>query len=120
MTLAASLAVAAAAVAAVGPVLAQDSSERMTGKGQVQPPPAEAPASPQRKTKDLIAEGFEIKSVTVIPREIVNRGGSTLDVDAVIILLQKGTELANCYVTFAGFADGSYYNGDTPICTVLK
>ena len=81
---------------------------------------AQTPESPQQSLKELLGQGFEIKSVTLIPNEVVKRGGSTIDVDAVMILVEKGAELANCYVTFSSFADGSYYNGSSPICTVLK
>lgn len=83
-------------------------------------PPAASSASPAQSMKALLDDNFEIKAVTVIPKDIVKRGGSTLDVDAVMIILERGPDVANCYVTFGSFADGSYYNGDTPICTVLK
>jgi hypothetical protein len=70
--------------------------------------------------KDLLGEGFEIRTVTLVPHDVVLRAGGTNDVDAVMILLQKGADVANCYVTFGSFADGSYYNGVTPVCSVLK
>ncbi len=73
-----------------------------------------------RQLKDLLEEGFEIKSVNVIPADIVKAGGATSAVDAVMIVIERGPDLANCYVTFSGFVDGSYYNGTVPICTILK
>ena len=111
----------AAILAAGGPVAAQD---RMTtgDKNQFAPDSASAPSDnpAARKTKELLAEGYEIKAFAVVPRDIVKAGGSTLDVDAVMIILQKGEFLANCYVTYASFADGSYYNGSVAACTVLQ
>jgi hypothetical protein len=79
-----------------------------------------APDPDKASLKALLEDGFEIKSIVLIPRAIVTGGGSTIDVDAVMIVVTRGPELANCYVTFAGFADGTYYNGTTPICTILK
>jgi hypothetical protein len=84
-----------------------------------EPAPAVS-ANPAQSMKALLNDNFEIKAVSIIPKDIVKRGGSTLDVDAVMIILERGPDVANCYVTFGSFADGSYYNGDTPICTVLK
>jgi hypothetical protein len=108
------LAVALATLAA--PAFADD---RQTTTGHEEPPAASS-ASPAQSMKALLNDNFEIKAVSVIPKDIVKRGGSTLDVDAVMIILERGPDVANCYVTFGSFADGSYYNGDTPICTVLK
>jgi len=108
--------------AAAGSVAAQDRMTTTGEKNQFAPDAAAAPsASPAaRKTKELLAEGYEIKAFAIVPRDIVKAGGSTLDVDAVMIILQKGESLANCYVTYASFADGSYYNGSVAACTVLQ
>jgi hypothetical protein len=81
---------------------------------------AQTPESPQKSLKELLGQGFEIKAVTLVPHDVVTRGGSTSDIDAVMIIIQKGGDLANCYVAFSSFADGSYYNGSAPVCTVLK
>ncbi len=77
-------------------------------------------ASGGGKVKDLLAAGFEIKSVSIVPRDIVKGGGSTIDVDAVIILLQNREQLASCYVTYESFVTGTYFNGSVPSCRVLK
>ena len=115
MRYASSLLVLAAVATMSMPALADD---RQT-TGHDEPAPA-ASANPAQAMKALLEDNFEIKAVSIIPKDVVKRGGSTLDVDAVMIILERGPDVANCYVTFGSFADGSYYNGDTPICTVLK
>lgn len=67
--------------------------------------------------KDLLGKGYEVKSVTIIPHDIVKRGGSTTDVDAAMIILQKGGEAATCYTEFASFANGAFV---TLPCTEYK
>ncbi len=71
------------------------------------------------RVKTLLADGYEIKTVNVVPRNIVTAAGSTLDVDAVVILLQKGPQMASCYVTYEGFVKGWYWNGENPSCTIM-
>lgn len=69
--------------------------------------------------KDLLDDGFEIKSVLLVPSDVVKAGGADSPVDAVMIVVERGTEIANCYVVFSSFADGSYYSG-VKSCTLLK
>ena len=88
---------------------------------QAAPPPAAAPpANPSVTLKSLLDGGYEIKTVNIIPHDIVKAGGSTTDVDAVMIVVENGPQIADCYVTFSSFSDGSYYNGSVPVCTVLQ
>jgi hypothetical protein len=106
-----------------GTALAQDRQTTDT-KNQFQPESGStdspASASAAHKTKDLLAKGYEFKAFAIVPRAIVTGGGSTVDTDAVMIILQKGESLANCYVTFESFVNGTYYNGSVPACTVLQ
>lgn len=117
---------ALALAALVAPAFAQDARE--TGKAQTQFGDGAASSSSSTaataapagtRVKELLADGFELKTVNVVPRSIVTAGGSTLDVDAVIVLLQKGPQLATCYVTYEGFVKGWYWNGQNPSCTIL-
>lgn len=107
---------------AATPALAQD-VKTPGNKNQFQPdsPAAsEAPTPAESGTvKSLLGQGYEIRTILVIPRAVVTGGGSTVDSDAVMIVLQKADSLANCYVTYKSFADGSYYNGWNA-CNVLQ
>ena len=47
--------------------------------------------------KSLTAQGFEIKSVTLVPMEIAQRGNSAVNYDTVFVTLQKGAVIAVCY-----------------------
>lgn len=101
------------------PVLAD---ERQTQSPGEQAPPsttetASEPAAPSPTMRDLLNEGYEVKSVSIIPHDIVKRGGSTTDVDATIIVLQKGPVIATCYEVFTSLTDGSLVN--LP-CSVYK
>ncbi len=71
------------------------------------------PATPP-DVATLLAQGFEIKSVLLVPADVVHAGGSTDAVPAVMILLQNATVLANCYVTYESYTNGSYYR--SPSC----
>jgi len=112
-------------VGLMAPAMAEEVRE--TGKAQTQ---FDAPAASTTTTnassarptrmKDLIVDGFEVKTVNVVPRDIVMAGGSTVEIDAVLILLQKGPQLANCYVGYQNFVNGSYFNADSGGCTVHK
>jgi hypothetical protein len=78
-----------------------------TNAGSVQTPAA------------LLAAGYEIKTVTLVPHDIVLRGGSTIDVDAVVIMLQNGPSAAQCYVTYESYVNRSYFSG-APSCAVME
>ena len=78
---------------------------------------SDSPASTGPTFKDLLAKGYEVKAVSVIPHDIVKRGGSTTDVDAAMIILQKGGEAATCYTEFTSFANGAFV---TLPCTEYK
>ena len=113
-------ALATAAAVAILPASAQDRQTKSTDSQSSDQTTTTADNPNVKSLKTLLDDGFEIKAVTIIPHDIVTRGGSTTDVDAVMIVVQRGPEIANCYVTFTGFADGTYYNGTVPICTVLE
>ena len=97
--------------------------ERQTESPSQQPPAAittetaPSPTAPVVTMKDLLNEGYEIKTTSVIPHDIVTRGGSTADVDAAMIILQKGSMIATCYTEFSSFANGAFY---TLPCNVYK
>jgi hypothetical protein len=113
------LAIAALTLALAAPALGE---ERQTD-GPAPPPANEKaatsePAPPAGPTmRELLNEGYEIKSTSIVPHDIVKRGGSTTDVDAAIIVLQKGPAIATCYTVFTSLTDGSLV---TLPCNVYK
>lgn len=52
----------------------------------------------------LVAKGFEIKSVTLIPLDVARRVTDKVKTDNVIVTLQKSETVAVCYVAFANWA----------------
>ena len=113
---------ALAALAMAAPAFAQE--ERMTpaGRSQFQPEAqqqTQTVATGRRTVKAMLADGYEIKTLSVIPRAIVVGAGSTSDIDAALIIMQKGGVLANCYLEFASLVNGTYY-GSTESCLVLE
>jgi hypothetical protein len=67
---------------------------------------AQAPAATEIKRvkmRTLLTDGYEIKSVTLVPQEIASRIAQRPDVDAALITLQKGSQGATCFLSFAQF-----------------
>lgn len=52
----------------------------------------------------LLAEGFEVKSVTLIPLEVAKRVTEKVKTDNVVVTLQNKETVAVCYVAFANWA----------------
>jgi len=73
-------------------------------------------AAQQPTMKELLAGGYEVKSVVLVPRDVVKRGGATDSVDAVVIMLQNGAALATCYEEYSSFVS----DPTTLACTVYK
>ena len=119
MTLALRLLVFSATLVAIAlPAVADDRQTQSTGDqpaATTETAPAPSPVAPTMK--DLLSTGYEVKAVTIVPHDIVKRGGSTTDVDAVMITLQKGAALATCYTEFTSFANGAFV---TLACTEFK
>ena len=96
--------------------------ERQTESPSQRPPAVTSTAAPAPTAlvvtmKDLLNEGHEIRTTSVISHDIVTRGGSTADVDAAMIILQKGSMIATCYTEFSSFANGAFC---TLPCNVYK
>ena len=108
----------ATAVAALSlPARADDRQTQPKESTTTESSDSSEPASTGPTFKDLLAKGYEVKAVSVISHDIVKRGGSTTDVDAAMIILQKGGEAATCYTEFASFANGAFV---TLPCTEYK
>lgn len=52
----------------------------------------------------LLAKGFEVKSVTLIPLDVAKRVTEKVKTDNVIVTLQNKESVAVCYVAFANWA----------------
>jgi len=66
--------------------------------------------------KDLLTAGYDVKSVVLVPGDVVKRGGADSAVDAVMITLQKGGALATCYELYTAFLS----DPTTVSCTEFK
>lgn len=62
------------------------------------PPPA-APPVKRFKMRTLMSQGYEIKAVSFVPQDASSRVSKTLDKDAALITLQKGSAAATCFIT---------------------
>lgn len=55
--------------------------------------------------KQFLEQGFEIKSVAIVPAEIATRTANKIQVDGAIITIQKGPALAVCNYTFSAYVN---------------
>jgi hypothetical protein len=70
------------------------------------------------KIQELLDEGFEIKATQLVTADIVTRQLGTAAPDAVIVTLQKGSAIANCYYTLKSFV--KLRLTDIKNCTVFR
>jgi hypothetical protein len=68
------------------------------------PTPATSAAEQESSFTALIAKGFEIKSVVLVPLEVAKRVTESVKTDNVIVTLQRQESVAVCYVAFANWA----------------
>ncbi len=96
--------------ALASPALAED--RQTTGPGAEQQKTeakgADTPAAPSVVMRDLLNDGYVILQATFIPHDAVKRAGSTVDVDAMMFLLTKGTQVATCYTDLQSYTNGSF------------
>jgi hypothetical protein len=98
------------------------------GKGDEAPPPdAKAEEAPPAgageiqsgvKMKDLLAEGFLIRTTVLVPADAVTRQLGKVSPDAIILTLQKETAAAVCYYTLKAYVKESLT--DIASCTVFR
>ena len=62
-------------------------------------PQPSAPAVKRFKMRTLMSQGYEIKAVSFVPQDASSRVSKTLDKDAALITLQKGSAAATCFIT---------------------
>ena len=68
------------------------------------PVAASADERMQSSFTGLVAKGFEVKSVTLIPLDVAKRVTEKVKTDNVIVTLQNKEAVAVCYVAFANWA----------------
>jgi hypothetical protein len=64
------------------------------------PPP---PPIKRVKMRSLLSAGYEIKAVTFVPQDASSRVSKTLDQDAALVTLQKGSAAATCFYTLVDY-----------------
>jgi hypothetical protein len=70
------------------------------------------------RLKDLVGDGFVIRTTVFIPADAVTRQLGKVSGDAVVLTLQKSTSTAVCYYTFKAYvAEGLT---DIPSCVVHR
>ena len=114
---------------AANPEKGDDADEaKDEGKGDEAPPPdAKAEEAPPAgageiqsgvKMKDLLAEGFLIRTTVLVPADAVTRQLGKVSPDAIILTLQKETAAAVCYYTLKAYVKESLT--DIASCTVFR
>ena len=91
---------------------------RLTRRLRTRLLPAPARFSPAVKMKDILAEGFLIRTTVLVPADAVTRQLGKVSPDAIILTLQKETAIAVCYYTLKAYVKGSLT--DIASCTVFR
>ena len=103
-----------------------DKSKEEAKPDEAPPPDAKAEETPPAaggiqsavKLKDILAEGFLIRTTVLVPAEAVTRQIGKVSSDAVLLTLQKETAIAVCYYTLKAYVKQSLT--DIASCTVFR
>ena len=87
-------------------------------KAEEAPPPGAGEIQTAVKMKDLLAEGFLIRTTVLVPADAVTRQLGKVSPDAIILTLQKETAAAVCYYTLKAYLKESLT--DIASCTVFR
>jgi len=87
-------------------------------KAEEAPPPGAGEIQTGVKMKDLLAEGFLIRTTVLVPADAVTRQLGKVSPDAIILTLQKETAAAVCYYTLKAYVKESLT--DIASCTVFR
>jgi hypothetical protein len=82
-------------------------------------PPAAGGIQSAVKMKDILAEGFLIRTTVFIPADAVTRHVGEVSPDAVLLTLQKETAIAVCYYTLKAYVNKKDLT-DIASCTVYR
>jgi hypothetical protein len=103
-----------------------DKSKEEAKPDEAPPPDAKAEEAPPAgggiqsavKLKDILAEGFLIRTTVLVPAEAVTRQIGKVSSDAVLLTLQKETAIAVCYYTLKAYVKEGLT--DITSCTVFR
>ena len=103
-----------------------DKSKEEAKPDEAPPPDAKAEEAPPAgggiqsavKLKDILAEGFLIRTTVLVPAEAVTRQIGKVSSDAVLLTLQKETAIAVCYYTLKAYVKECLI--DIASCTVFR
>ena len=103
-----------------------DKSKEEAKPDEAPPPDAKAEEAPPAgggiqsavKLKDILAEGFLIRTTVLVPAEAVTRQIGKVSSDAVLLTLQKETAIAICYYTLKAYVKEGLT--DIASCTVFR
>ncbi len=70
------------------------------------------------KMKDLLAEGFLIRTTVLVPAEVVTRQLGKVSPDAIVVTLQKEAAIAVCYYTLKAYVRPRLV--EIPTCTAFR
>ena len=82
------------------------------------PPGAEGEIKATARMKDLLGDGFLIRTTLLVPAETVTRQSGKVTSDALIVTLQKETAIAVCYYTLKAYVKEGLTN--IASCTVFR
>ena len=91
---------------------------RADAKAEDAPPAGAGEIQSGVKMKDLLAEGFLIRTTVLVPAEAVTRQLGKVSPDSIILTLQKETAIAVCYYTLKAYVKQSLT--DIASCTVFR
>jgi hypothetical protein len=82
------------------------------------PSPAAGEIKSGLKAKELLAEGFLIRTTVLVPADAVTRQVGEVSSDAILLTLQKETAIAVCYYTLRAYVKEGLT--DITSCTVFR
>jgi hypothetical protein len=104
-----------------------DKSKDEAKPDEAPPPDAKAEEAPPAsgggiqsavKMKDILAEGFLVRTTVLVPAEAVTRQIGKVSSDAILLTLQKESAIAVCYYTLKAYVKEGLT--DIASCTVFR
>jgi hypothetical protein len=90
------------------------------GSDQGATPGVEGDRKGAARLKDLIADGFLIRTTVFVPADAVTRQTGRISSDAMVLTLQKETAIAVCYYTLRAYVNGRKGLAKIASCTVYQ
>jgi hypothetical protein len=64
-------------------------------------------ATPRVKLRALLGDGYEIKSILLVPADVSTRVARRIDEDGAVLTVQKGAEIATCFFNLRDYVAGT-------------